>query len=126
MALAFVTPKIPSPLRVILLGASTDGWYQASAEARREQVLPAMQALFNEWLEMGAKPLATVDDDLFMVGSPGSPDFTWYLIYDVPSAEILAAMIHRVRTDRDGVRLDRYMRLEARMGRPFFLIEPGH
>jgi len=126
MALEFVTPKIPSPLRVIFLGASTEGWYQASGETRRAQVLPAMRALFDEWLEMGAKPLATLDDDLFMVGSPGAPDFTWYLIYEVPSPEILAAMIHRVRTDRDGVRLDRYMRLEARIGRPFFLVEPEH
>jgi hypothetical protein len=126
MAREFVAPKIPSPLRVIFLGASTDGWYKAAADERREQVLPAMQALFDEWLEMGAKPLATVDDDLFMVGAPGSPDFTWYFIYEVPSIEIIAAMIHRVRADRDGVRLDRYMRLEAKMGRPFFLIEGAH
>ena len=126
MAREFVTPTIPSPLRVVFLGASAPGWYEAGGEERRERVLPAMQALFDEWKEMGAAPLATVDDDLFMVGSPGSPDFTWYLIYDVPTAEVLAAMIHRVRADRDGVRLDRYMRLEARIGRPFFLVEGRH
>lgn len=126
MVREFVAPKIPSPLRAIFLGASTEGWFKADGGERREQVLPAMQALFDEWVEMGAKPLATVDDDLFMVGSPGSPDFTWYLIYDVPSTEVLAAMIHRVRADRDGVRLDKYMRLEARMGRPFFLVEGAH
>ncbi len=126
MAREFVTPTIPSPLRVVFLGASTNGWFNAGAEERREQVLPAMQALFDEWLDMGAKALATVDDDLFMVGRPGSPDFTWYLIYDVPTVEVLAAMIHRVRADREGVRLDKYMRLEARIGRPFFLVEGKH
>jgi hypothetical protein len=59
-----------------------------------------------------------------MVGPPGSPRFTWYLMYEIPSIEIVAQMIHGVRIDRDGVRLDRYMRLEARIGRPFGLIEP--
>ncbi len=123
MTVEFVTPKIPSPLRVIFLGASYDGWYKADGDERRNKCLPAMKELFAEWLQMGAKPLATVDDDLFMVGSPGSPDFTWYLIYEVPNLETVASMIHRVRADRNGVRLDKYMRLEAKMGRPFFLIE---
>jgi len=126
MARDFVPPTIPSPLRVIFLGAAYDGWYKATGEERREQVLPCMKELFDEWKDMGAVPLATIDDDLFMVGRPGAPDFTWYLIYDVPTLETVAAMIHRVRADRDGVRLDKYIRIEARIGRPFFLIEGAH
>jgi hypothetical protein len=58
-----------------------------------------------------------------MVGEPGAPDFTWYLIYELPGIEVLAAMLQRLRVTVDGVRLDRYVRIEGRIGRPFFLIE---
>jgi hypothetical protein len=114
--------RVRYPHRVIFLGASYDGWFKADAE-ERAAALRAMKELFAEWIEFGACPLATLDDDLFMVGPPGSPRFTWYLMYEIPSIEIVAQMIHGVRIDRDGVRLDRYMRLEARIGRPFGLIE---
>ncbi|WP_425053444.1 hypothetical protein [Psychromarinibacter sp. S121] len=123
MAVEFQAPTIPNPLRVIILGATTEGWLNASGEDRREKILPRMKAMFAEWLEMGSKALATVDDDLFMVGQPSTPDFTWYLIFEVPDQRTLAGMIQCVRQEKDGVRLDRYMRLEARVGRPFFLLE---
>ncbi|WP_293856829.1 hypothetical protein [uncultured Alsobacter sp.] len=126
MAVEFQVPKVPTPLRAVLLGAATQGWFNASDEERRQQVLPRFKQMIQEWSDMGAKVLATVDDDLFMVGEPGAPDFTWYLIFEVPSIDVLAAMIHRVRTTVDGVRLDRYIRIEGRLGRPFFLLEGGH
>lgn len=123
MAVDFVPPQLPSPCRVILLGAATQGWYSASGDVQREQVLPRFKAVTEEWLALGAVPLGTLDDDLFMVGEPGSPDFTWYLMFDVPSLEVVAAMIQRVRESVDGVRLDQYVRFEAHTGRPFFLLE---
>lgn len=126
MAVEFQVPKVPTPLRALLLGAATQGWFNASDEERRQQVLPRFKQMIQEWSDMGAKVLATVDDDLFMVGEPGAPDFTWYLIFEVPSIDVLAAMIHRVRATVDGVRLDRYIRIEGRLGRPFFLLEGGH
>jgi hypothetical protein len=126
MAVDFVPPEVPKPYRVILLGAATQGWFQASDEERREKVLPRFKEMIEEWREMGAKALATVDDDLFMVGEPGAPDFTWYLIFEIPSLEVFAAMIQCVRKTVNGTRLDRYIRIEGRLGRPFFLIEGKH
>lgn len=126
MAVEFVPPEIPQPYRVILLGAATQGWFAASDEERREKVLPRFRDMIAEWNSMGAKVLATVDDDLFMVGEPGAPDFTWYLIFEVPSLEVLAAMIQCLRRTENGVRLDRYIRIESRIGRPFFLLEGKH
>ena len=40
---------------------------------------------------------------------------------------MLAAMVNRVRTEVEGVRLDRYVRFEIRLGRPFWAREeePG-
>jgi hypothetical protein len=126
MAVEFVVPEVPKPYRVILLGAATNGWFEASDEERREKVLPRFNEMIEEWREMGAKVLATIDDDLFMVGQPGAPDFTWYLIFEIPSLEVLAAMIHCLRRASNGVRLDRYLRIEGRIGRPFFLLEGKH
>ena len=126
MAVEFVAPEVPKPYRVILLGAATNGWFEATDAERREKVLPRFKQMIEEWTGLGAKVLATVDDDLFMVGQPGAPDFTWYLIFEVPSLESLAAMIQCVRCTVDDVRLDRYIRIEARLGRPFFLLEGQH
>ena len=126
MAVEFVAPEVPKPYRVILLGAATQGWFNASDEERREKVLPRFKEMIAEWNAMGAKALATLDDDLFMVGEPGAPDFTWYLIFEVPSLESLAGMIQCVRRTVNGVRLDRYIRIEGRLGRAFFLIEGKH
>ena len=126
MAVEFVVPEVPKPYRVILLGAATNGWFEASDDERREKVLPRFKEMIEEWREMGANVLATIDDDLFMVGQPGAPDFTWYLIFEIPSLEVLAAMIHCVRRTSNGVRLDRYIRIEGRIGRPFFLLEGKH
>lgn len=123
MAIDFEPPALPSPCRVVLLGAATQGWFDADDDERRERALPRFRQVIDEWAQLGARPLATVDDDLFMVGEPGAPDFTWYLIYELPGIEVLAAMLQRLRVTVDGVRLDRYVRIEGRIGRPFFLIE---
>lgn len=123
MAVEFKRPKVPSPLRVVVLGAATEGWYQAGAEDRSTRILPRLQAMFAQWRSMGARVLATVDDDLFMTGQPTGTGWSWYLVMDVPDAETVAAMIDAARLEVDGVRLDRVIRLEARIGRPFFLLE---
>ena len=125
MTVDFIAPEVKTPYRVIFLGASTQGWYEASDEDRREKILPRFKAAITQWRAMGARVLATVDDDLFMVGPPHSTDFTWYLVFEIPSLETAAAMIQTFRVSENGVRLDRYFRLEARFGRPFFLLEDG-
>jgi hypothetical protein len=125
MTVEFVAPKVPQPYRVLLLGAAVDGWFTASDEERREKVLPRFKQVLLEWEEMGARYIASLDDDLFMVGPPGSPDFTWYLLFDVPTLDVLATMIQAVRQSVNEVRLDKYIRIEGKIGRPFFLLE-GH
>lgn len=114
---------LPSPHRVIVLGAATEGWYGASDEDRGTRILPRFQQLMDEWRELGARPLATLDDDLFMGGPPETAGFTWYLMFEVDSLDILAAMTQRVRETVDGVRMDKYVRFQARVGRPFYLLE---
>jgi hypothetical protein len=124
MAVEMVFPHMSGSLRVLFLGAMTSAWYEAGEEARREQVLPRFKQLTQEWLDLGATPLATLDDDLLMVGQPVSTGYTFFLMFEVERLETVVEMIQRLREPVDGVRMDTYARFEARVGRPFFLLEP--
>ncbi len=123
MVVEMVKPELPSPRRVILLGASTSAYYEASDEEKRARILPRFKELVEEWKALGARVLATLDDDLFMVGQPATADFTWYLMFEVDELETVVGMIQRIRENVNGVRMDEYVRFEARVGRPFFLLE---
>lgn len=120
----FVMPSLAPPYRVLLLGAATHGWAVAPDAERREQALPRLIATMQSWMSMGARLITTFDDDLFMVGEPRSTGFSWYLVFEVDALDTVTAMINSFREPRDGVRLDRWFRLEARVGRAFFPLEP--
>ena len=125
MAKVWQAPKVPKPLRVMFCGASEGGWFQSTDEEKEKVILPRFFEVIKSWQEeLGAHLIGTIDDDLFMVGPPGSPPWTWYLLYDVPDLDTVAAMIDTIRHGEDGrPRLDRYFRIEAIIGRPFFLLE---
>jgi len=89
----------------------------------RELVVARMRRFFREWEERGATLLASVDDDYFLVGQPTSLEYTIFVIYDVPSLDLVADLIQSVREEVDGVRLDRYFRFEARVGRQLFVVD---
>ena len=112
-----------TPIRALFLGSMTNAWYEASDEERRERILPRFAQMMGEWREIGANVLATVDDDLLMVGHPESTGNTFYVIVEITTLDDVVKMIQRIRETVEGVRLDRYMRWEARIGRPFFLLE---
>jgi hypothetical protein len=118
----FVPPQLHSTLRVIFLGVMTDAFYEASQRERTEDILRRFKLLVEEWKGLGARILATLDDDLLMVGQP-SDGWTFYLLLEVDDLKTVVAMINRIREPIDGVAMDRYVRFEARIGRPFFLLE---
>ena len=124
MAVEMVSPRLSGTLRALFLGAMTSAWYEASEEDRRERILPRFKQLMEEWRELGAVTLATIDDDLLMVGQPVSTGYTFFLMFEVERLETVVEMIQRLREPVDGVRMDTYARFEARVGRPFFLLEP--
>lgn len=118
----YVPPTFEPPYRVLLLAAAGHGWYHASGHAERERILVAMRHYFEEWESRGARLLASFDDDYFLVGQPAALDYSIYVVYDVDSLDLVASMIQRVREEIDGVRLDACLRMEARIGRPLFLV----
>ena len=124
MSVEMVYPEGTGVLRAVFLGAMTSAYYEASDEERRERILPRFKQLVEEWRQIGANVLATVDDDLMMVGEPRSTGYTFYLIVEIERLDHVVEMIQRIRETVDGVRMDEYVRFEARVGRPFFLLEP--
>ena len=109
--------------RILVLGGGLPGYFDASAQEKREVFLPRFRALLAEWEELGARVVASFCDDVYQVGPATPAAWAWYLIFELDELETAGAMIERVRTEVDGVRLDRYVRFEVRFGRPFWARE---
>ena len=120
--MGYEPPSFEPPHRVMLLVAASHGWYQAPDQAARERILKALGRFFAEWQERGARLLGSFDDDYFLVGQPAPLDYSIYCLYEVDDLGVVAALIQRVREEIEGVRLDSCFRMEARIGRPLFLV----
>src|SRR5882762_6832406 len=114
---------MPGTQRILVLGGGLPAYFEASEEEKRDVFLPRFRALLAEWEELGVQVVASFCDDVLQVGPVTPNSWAWYLIFDVESLDTAAKMIELVRTDVDGVRLDRYVRFEARVGRPFWARE---
>ena len=111
-------PELAPPYRVLVLAASTDGWYAASAE-ERAQTLDRLSALFDQARADGARLVGSFDDDLFATGQPLSLPHSIYVLFDVEDLGVIVRMIHELRTSE----LGRMLRLETRVGRALFLLD---
>ena len=60
---------------------------------------------------------------MLQVGPVTPHGWAWYLIFEVDDLDVAGKMIERVRLEVDGVRLDRYICFEVRIGRPFWARE---
>jgi hypothetical protein len=110
-------------MRVLMLGGGLPAYFDASADEKENAFLPRFRALLADWEELGARVVASFCDDVLQVGPVVPGAWAWYLIYDVDDHETAAKMLDAVRRDRDGIRLDKYVRFELRLGRPFFARE---
>jgi hypothetical protein len=111
------------PHRILVLGGGLPAYFAATEEEKREVFLPRFRGLLAEWEELGARVVASFCDDVLQVGPVTPTAWAWYLIFEIDELEVAAKMIERVRTEVDGVRLDRYVRFETRVGRPFWARE---
>ena len=114
---------MPKPLRVLVLGGGLSAFFEASEEEKTNVFLPAFRRLLARWEELGARVVASFCDDVLQVGPVESGRWAWYLIFEVDDLDVAVAMVDEVRTPIEGVRLDRYVRFEVRVGRPFWARE---
>lgn len=113
----YADPSFAPPYRVLLLAASTDGWYAAAA-ADRERALDVLAALLERAETSGARLIGSFDDDLFVTGQPASLPYSIYALYDVDDLGVIVGMVHELRSE-----LGHVLRLEARVGRRLFLLD---
>jgi hypothetical protein len=111
------------PYRVLVVGSGTHVFFDATGEERAEIFLPRFKQMLAEWEELGARPVATFADDVFQVGETEEPFWAWYLIFEIDTLDVAAQMMQATRETVGGVRLDRWLRLEVRLGRPFLARE---
>ena len=64
----YAPPAFDPPYRVLVLMASTDGWYAAPPDVR-EGALAQLAALFERTESRGARLVGSFDDDLFATAS---------------------------------------------------------
>jgi hypothetical protein len=110
------------PYRVMVVGRATDTFFAAPEDEKESRFFPRFKQVLAEWEELGARVIASFCDDVFQVGASEDP-WAWNLIYEVDELDTAAAMMQAVRELVDDVRLDTYVKLELRIGRPFFARE---
>jgi hypothetical protein len=111
------------PHRILVLGGGLPAYFHASEEEKRDLFLPRFKAVLAGWEELGARVVASFCDDVLQVGPAEPGAWAWYLIFEVDDLDTPKEMIDLVRCEVDGVRLDRYVRFEVRIGRPFWARE---
>jgi len=109
--------------RVLVLGGGLPAYFDLSEDEKRDRFLPAFKALLADWEQRGARVVGSFCDDVHQVGPVVPGAWAWYLIFELDDLALGEAMINRVREEVNGVRLDRYVRFELRVGRPFWARE---
>jgi hypothetical protein len=108
-------------LRVLFCMGVRDVFFDAGPEDRQEafEAIPACFADLGE--RFGIQVLGTMDDDQLMVGPSDTWPWTCYILADAPDLDAVAAVCNILRDDLDsGNKLWRYLKIEARVGRPLF------
>lgn len=114
----YATPTFEPPYRVLVLAASTAGWY-AAPDDERARSLDLFKGLLDRAAADGARLVGSFDDDLFATGQPLSLPYSIYALYDVDDLDVIVRIAHEVRSSE----LSNMLRLEARIGRRLFLLE---
>ncbi|MFD7106645.1 MULTISPECIES: hypothetical protein [Streptomyces] len=110
-----------APLRTLFCIGVTQEFFNAD-DATRADVAAAITPAFDRLAErFGVRVLGTLDDDQLMVGAATGWPWTSYILADVPDLATVSEICGIVRATETGTgRLWRYLRIEARVGRPLF------
>jgi hypothetical protein len=106
------------------------GLTQAFFTEERARIPAVMEALKSSFANLedrfGVRVLGTLDDDELMVGATETWPWTCYILAEVPDRSSVAAVCNLLRATEVGdARLWKYLKVEARLGRPLFFGEPA-
>lgn len=109
--------------RMIVRGAFQDAWSTATQQ-EKDDVFRTWVEIHKDWQAKGCRLVATLDDELNMVGQPGGRLWNFYSIWEIPSPEITLELLNPFRTeDTSVIRLDRFFRFELVVGHPIGSLE---
>jgi hypothetical protein len=110
-----------TPLRVLFCFGVTQGFFDADPASVPGIASAITEAYADLGGRFGIRVLGTMDDDELMVGSSVAWPWTAYVLADVPDLETVTKITNILReAEVEGARLWKYMRVEARVGRPLF------
>ena len=108
-------------LRVLFCFGVTQSFFEAEPASVPTIVKAITDAFADLGGRFGVRVLGTMDDDELMVGASAAWPWTAYVLADVPDVETVAKVTNILReTEVEGARLWKYLRVEARVGRPLF------
>jgi hypothetical protein len=113
-------------LRVLFAFGLTQDFF-AEDPARIPAIMEALKSGFANLEErFGVRVLGTLDDDETMVGATPTWPWTCYVLAEARERASVTAVCGLVRELKaDGVPLWKYLKVEARLGRPLFFAEPA-
>lgn len=108
-------------LRIMLAFSVTQAFFDGSALVKKA-VAEALEESYADLRgRFGVTVLATIDDDQLAVGPSYGWPWTSYVIADAPDLDCVFQLCDLIRRTPVGeVTLSRYIRIEARVGRPLF------
>ena len=108
-------------LRVLFCFGVTQSFFDAEPASVPGIAKAITEAFADLGGRFGVRVLGTMDDDELMVGASAAWPWTTYVLADVPDLETVAKVTNVLReAEVDGARLWKYLRVEARVGRPLF------
>lgn len=113
--------KEGTALRVLFCFGVTQSFFEADPASVPRIAAAITEAFADLGGRFGVRVLGTMDDDELQVGASVTWPWTAYVLADVPDLDTVAKVTNLLReTEVEGGRLWKYLRVEARVGRPLF------
>jgi hypothetical protein len=113
--------KDAARLRVLFCFGVTQSFFEEESGRVGEIAGGITKAFEDLGGRFGLEVLGTMDDDELMVGSSETWPWTCYILADAPDLEAVTKVCNILReAEAGGRRLWRYLKVEARVGRPLF------
>ncbi len=113
----------PWPWRMIVRGGFQDAWSMA-LQPEKNEVFAKWIAVQKGWADLGCRLIATLDDELNMVGQPRGRLWNFYSLWEIPDPGIVYDLLNPFRSEVEGeIRLDRYFSIETVVGKPINSLE---
>jgi len=125
LAVADAAHAIPPAPPVVLLAAGDVAGCNTTGDEATAAIVDGFPSALVAMLGDAAYPNGTLDDDETMVGATDTWPWTCYVLAEARDREGIAAVCGLLRElQADGVPLWKYLKVEARVGRPLFFAEP--